>query len=290
MIRTNLSKTWFASSRLIRIAASPVLIPARMIISGTFMYPFMGIYYFFTHPILWAYLFTIFLPQIVLTMVVFFFMYLFFYPISAAFAFLFNGPTGLFTAWIALLQQSTVIAGILGDMFLLPTPMKMLFDSILSREGLDDIVVAGKQKRPTPVPPPQTRVKVLLKHLPLTLVFPTWLVRLTVTVLLHFIPIIGPFVAILVNAPRRGRNAHARYFELKMMPKFDIEQFTRVRRGQYLGFGMVAGALEAIPFLGLLFAFTNCTGGALWAVAIERRTRSSAQPSARGRAQQLMVG
>jgi hypothetical protein len=75
-------------------------------------------------------MFSMIIPQIVLTMTVFAIFYVFLYPPQAAIAFFFNGPSGIVTAWLALLHESTVASQLLSEIFLLPTPLQMLFDAV----------------------------------------------------------------------------------------------------------------------------------------------------------------
>lgn len=67
---------------------------------------------------------------------------------------------------------------------------------------------------------------------------------------------------------------HGRYFELKGYDSKEVSNYVSDRRGQYLGFGIVAGALESVPFISRFFTFSNTVGAALWAVANERRLLS----------------
>jgi hypothetical protein len=87
---------------------------------------------------------------------------------------------------------------------------------------------------------------------------------------LNFIPVVGTFMFILLQGKRSGPSAHARYFQLKGMSKQRREEWVEKRRGAYTSFGTVASLLEMVPIAGILFAFTNTTGAALWASELEK--------------------
>lgn len=262
-------------TRYVRKAADPILIPFMIGRSATYMYPLQGIQYFATRPILWAYLFTILVPEIVLTAIVYTLFYIFLYPPQATMAIFFNGPSGMITAAIALLHESAVAAHLISNMFLLPTPLRLLFDAVLSREGFDDLVLKGKLRRTVNLTPVQ-KVKRSIKQTPKSIVFPLWFVQCIVRICLHFIPFAGPVILILIDGPKHGKKAHQRYFELKGMDEKAVKSWVSDRRAQYMGFGIVAGALESVPFVGLVFSFTNTVAGALWAITVERRIQQQA--------------
>lgn len=73
---------------------------------------------------------TVIIPEIMLTLTVYVFMYTMLYPPQALVAFFFNGPTGVLTAWLAMIHQSAVVASMLSKWLLLPTPLRMLFEAV----------------------------------------------------------------------------------------------------------------------------------------------------------------
>lgn len=87
---------------------------------------------------------------------------------------------------------------------------------------------------------------------------------------LNFIPIVGTVMFVMLQGKRSGPSAHARYFQLKGMSKQRKEEWIEQRRGAYTSFGTVASLLEMVPIAGILFAFTNTTGAALWAAELEK--------------------
>lgn len=220
---------------------------------------------------------TIMVPEIALTGVVYSLFYVFLYPPQAGLAIFFNGPSGVITAAIALLHESAVAAQLISDMFLLPTPLRLLFDTVLAREGLDDLVIKGKLRRRSSMTP-LAATKRFFKQTPKKVIFPFWAIQCLIKISLHFIPIIGPLILIILEGPSNGRKAHKRYFELKGFDDKAEKSWVAERRAQYMGFGIVAGALESVPLVGIFFSFTNVVGGALWAVTVEQRLRRPNAP------------
>ena len=56
------------------------------------------------------------------------------------------------------------------------------------------------------------------------------------------------------------------------MSQTQREEYVEARRGAYTGFGIAAALLEMVPVAGILFAFTNTCGAALWASDLEGKT------------------
>ncbi|KAF9938828.1 hypothetical protein BGZ65_012099 [Modicella reniformis] len=94
-----------------------------------------------------------------------------------------------------------------------------------------------------------------------------WLVTLP----LNFIPVLGPIAFCYINGKARSYHVHRRYFDMKEMTPPEREQWIKARKSQYTTFGVLAQGLELIPFLGILFGFTNTIGAALWAADLEQQ-------------------
>lgn len=103
---------------------------------------------------------------------------------------------------------------------------------------------------------------------------PTAIIRYLMYLPLNFIPVIGTVMFVLLQGKRVGPTAHSRYFQLKGMSKQRKEEWIEKRRGAYTSFGTVASLLEMIPIAGIIFAFTNTTGAALWAADLEKAVGS----------------
>lgn len=86
---------------------------------------------------------------------------------------------------------------------------------------------------------------------------------------LNLVPIVGTVLFIIAQGKRTGPGWHARYFQLKGMGKPQRDDFVQTRTGAYTSFGLVAVLLEMVPVVGVLFAFTNTVGAALWAADME---------------------
>ncbi|KAF9360408.1 hypothetical protein BGX26_009533 [Mortierella sp. AD094] len=94
-----------------------------------------------------------------------------------------------------------------------------------------------------------------------------WLVTLP----LNFIPVAGPIAFCYINGKARSQYVHRRYFDMKDMSVQEREEWIKARKSQYTTFGVIAQGLELIPFIGILFGFTNTIGAALWAADLERQ-------------------
>jgi hypothetical protein len=80
------------------------------------------------------------------------------------------------------------------------------------------------------------------------------------TLPLNLVPVIGPFCFISIQAVFRGGQAHRRYFELYNWTPEQRQRRIEDQYWQYQRFGLVATALEMIPFVGYLCVYTNQIG------------------------------
>ncbi|KAG0285932.1 hypothetical protein BGZ96_009894 [Linnemannia gamsii] len=94
-----------------------------------------------------------------------------------------------------------------------------------------------------------------------------WLVTLP----LNFVPVAGPIAFCYLNGKVRSRYVHRQYFDMKEMTQKERDDWIQTRKTQYTTFGVIAQGLELIPFIGILFGFTNTIGAALWAADLERQ-------------------
>ncbi|KAK3847373.1 MAG: hypothetical protein J3R72DRAFT_431246 [Linnemannia gamsii] len=94
-----------------------------------------------------------------------------------------------------------------------------------------------------------------------------WLVTLP----LNFVPVAGPIAFCYLNGKVRSRYVHRQYFDMKEMTQKERDDWIQTRKSQYTTFGVIAQGLELIPFIGILFGFTNTIGAALWAADLERQ-------------------
>lgn len=80
------------------------------------------------------------------------------------------------------------------------------------------------------------------------------------TLPLNIVPVIGPFCFIAIQALFTGGTAHRRYFQLYNWSPAQRQRRIETYFWQYERFGIVASALEMIPFVGYLFMYTNQIG------------------------------
>ncbi|CAO3596048.1 unnamed protein product [Absidia cylindrospora] len=81
-----------------------------------------------------------------------------------------------------------------------------------------------------------------------------------------FVPVVGPIGFLGLQGICQGGSAHRRYFDLfQWSNQRRINHINRMY-WQYQQFGTVAGALEMIPFIGFLFAYTNQMGAAMMVI------------------------
>lgn len=105
----------------------------------------------------------------------------------------------------------------------------------MTREGCDSLVVTGRARR-TVKPGFITKVRLSIRRVPRKFFLPLWLIKKLGFFLLNFVPIIGPLILVVIEAPKRGKKAHRRYFQLKGYSEAEITNFVKARRGQYTGF------------------------------------------------------
>lgn len=80
------------------------------------------------------------------------------------------------------------------------------------------------------------------------------------TLPLNVVPVVGPLCFISIQALFRGGAAHKRYFQLYKWTPEQRQRRIETYFWQYQRFGLVATALEMLPFAGYLFMYTNQVG------------------------------
>lgn len=229
--------------------------------------------YFATHPSLWGNLLLLTIPQLTLTVAVTALSFMFLYPPQAVLAFVLNGPAGIVGSVIGMFQQSMSITRCVSELFLFPKPFRILFDGVLVQEGMDRVILQARMSSPEKYDQSDyQRTISWAKSVPRKLIYPMWLVKVLVRFLLSFIPILGPIILVVLDASGTVERCLGRYFELKGWDKPHIDAFKRSHIVQWYSFGLVAATLEAMPFVGFTFAFSNTTAGALWAVSLEKKS------------------
>ncbi|CCE84021.1 Piso0_004623 [Millerozyma farinosa CBS 7064] len=195
-------------------------------------------------------------------------MYIFLYPIEMIFAIIFYGPVGIITIWFSVLQQAGLVSAFIVTFLLMPEIQRVAFDAVLSRECADDVVLMGKLRRVVEVPF-LVKCGQAVWALPAALILPFHMLKAIGVFIISAIPVIGPILVVLIQAPTKGLRLHARYFTLKSYDKRQIKVIYKLNRARYMAFGIVANALETIPIFSVFFMFTNTIGAALWVIDIE---------------------
>ncbi|GKT66507.1 regulator of rDNA transcription protein 8 [Colletotrichum tofieldiae] len=212
--------------------------------SKAYLYPIKGIVFFATHRTLWKPLLSRIGSYLLLSAGVVTGMFVFTYVPQLALLVFVNGPLAVFTTVLLILNESSAIINFVSRSYLLQDAILDTFDGTLLLRDEDGIVKEGRQVRPGS--DPMQKLGKVLKS-PFEKYSPKALVRYLIYLPLNFIPVVGTviFIALQVEAK----------------PSTDA-------------FGLVATALEMIPFVSVIFTFTNAVGAALWAADIEAKDTS----------------
>lgn len=93
--------------------------------------------------------------------------------------------------------------------------------------------------------------------------WPIFFLRTAIFILtlpLNIVPVVGPFCFLNIQAVFRGGQAHQRYFELYKWTPEQRQRRIEAQFWQYQRFGLVATAMEMIPFVGNFLMYTNQIG------------------------------
>ncbi|GAM87041.1 hypothetical protein ANO11243_050620 [Dothideomycetidae sp. 11243] len=247
--------------------------------SRAWLYPLKGILYFLSHRALQKPLGAKIVPALTMGVGIFTSMFFFTYLPQAAVLALFNGPVAALTTALLVLSESSTMFMVAAKAFLIEDSLVDTFDGTLVAEGQTELLSSQRQVKSGR--DPIARLGKLAAR-PFQRFAPQAIVRYFMLLPLNFIPIVGTVMFIILQGKNSGPNAHARYFQLKGMKGQQREDFIEARKGPYTSFGVVATLLEMVPVVGVLFAFTNATGAALWASDLEKQ--SSTAPGLREQA------
>lgn len=209
------------------------------------------------------------------------FIFIFTYLPQAAFLTLFNGPLAALTTILLVLSESSTIFMVLSKNLFISDALIDTFDGTLMSRNMVSVVSEGRQVRSGS--DSIDRLGKILKR-PFERFTPKAIIRYFMYLPLNFIPVVGTVIFVILQGKKFGPDAHARYFQLKKMNNRQREQFVEERRAAYTSFGVGAVLLEMIPVVGILFAFTNTVGAALWAADLEQKTTTA--PGLREQARQ----
>ncbi|KAJ5109969.1 hypothetical protein N7532_002614 [Penicillium argentinense] len=256
-----------AEANSVREASQDVLM------SGAYLYPFKGIFYFATHKGLWGPFMsragrTISLGMGVTT-AMFFFTYV---PQMAVMAFT-SGPLAAISAALLMLSESSTITNLVSRSFFVEDALIDTFDGTLIAREQEPLVAQGRQVKPRSSGRDAVARLGKVFTRPFARLKPQALLRSLIFLPLNLIPVVGTLLYIAVQGKRVGPELHARYFQLKGWDARQREEWVKKNRGAYTGLGISAFALEMVPFASIAFSFTNTVGAALWAADIEKATQ-----------------
>ncbi|KAH8833504.1 hypothetical protein DL96DRAFT_1577243 [Flagelloscypha sp. PMI_526] len=243
------------------------------LLSGAWLYPLSGIVYIVTHPALAHVITPVLLKCLALSTGITLGMFFFTYLPQVAFCALFSGPV---LAWPAaalmVLGESYALILFFTKTLYLDRAQALLFDAVLVQQGHDALVERGREITKDSSTGMKKVRKAVLK--PLSRFAPSSIVTYLLTLPLNSLPVVGTVIFLVYNGKRSGHRFHSRYFQLKGWGTSDQQSFVQEHRAQYAAFGATALALNLVPFIGLIFNFTNFAGAALWASALENHSAS----------------
>ncbi|KAF2764414.1 hypothetical protein EJ03DRAFT_28097 [Teratosphaeria nubilosa] len=244
--------------------------------SGAYLYPLKGIYYFASHKDLYKPLLSRLAPTMTLGLGITTAMFLFTYVPQVAVLVFTSGPLAALTTILLVLSESSTLTMVLSKALLIEDSLIDTFDGTLIAKGETALVQKDRQVKSGGAGDAIARLGKLVSK-PFAKYTPTALVNYFMYLPLNFIPVVGTVAFVVLQGKKYGPSAHKRYFQLKGMNKAQQERFVEERKGAYTGFGVAATLLEMIPLAGILFAYTNTCGAALWAADVEQKSGTSLQ-------------
>ncbi|KAG0198340.1 hypothetical protein BGX28_008235 [Mortierella sp. GBA30] len=183
------------------------------------------------------------------------------------------------TMFLTMGESSLLVAIIMGEVFK-KEKTKGLFQSVLTKDNVQVgplakvtenglIKVSSTEKESSRLLGSQH--KALEKASASTSHFGQRMGLWLLTLPLNFVPVAGPIAFCYINGKARSPYVHRRYFDMKEMTQQERDDWITARKSQYTTFSVIAQGLELIPFVGILFGFTNTIGAALWAADLERQ-------------------
>ncbi|KAA8576148.1 hypothetical protein EYC84_006303 [Monilinia fructicola] len=213
-------------------------------ISGAYLYPIKGIFYFLSHRALWKPLLSKLVPTL---------------SLSAAVS----------LARLLLCSPKN---------FLIADALIDTFDGVMVAKGQANVVQGGREIKSGKFGDPMRKLGKVVKGYGEKYSF-GGLVRYLMYLPLNLIPVVGTVVFVGLQGRQRGEGVHSRYFQLKGWSGAQKEAWLKEHSGAYTSFGTVATLLELVPIASILFSFTNTVGAALWAADIEGNDTTMTQIS-----------
>ncbi|KAK5109573.1 hypothetical protein LTR62_006924 [Meristemomyces frigidus] len=244
--------------------------------SGAYIYPLRGIVFFATHKDLYKPLFQRLTPTIGLGVGITALMFFFTYVPQLAVLFFTSGPLAALTTILLVLSESSTLTMVLSKALLIQDGLIDTFDGTLLAKGQADLVARDRQVKSGGAGFAIARLGKLASR-PFQKFTPTAIIRYFMYLPLNFIPVVGTVAFVVLQGRQYGPNAHARYFQLKGMNAAQKEKFIEEHKGGYASFGVVATLLETVPIVGIVMAYTNACGAAMWAADLEQGAGTAPQ-------------
>ncbi|KAH3902890.1 uncharacterized protein SCDLUD_000485 [Saccharomycodes ludwigii] len=201
------------------------------------------------------------------------------FPIILANSVLTLGIFGFVLSHIQLVLETNSISLLIARYLMFPTASSQLFDKVLEKNGQSSFLIECKKKflqqdinkikqsSSTTKRSKFVQMEIYwINYLPFKILFLFYhIIRSILPIVISLIPVIGPITVTVLCSPAIGKHLLKRYFQLLNMNKRQIEKVSHRHWGQFVSFGLVAGSLQMLPYVSLLFEFTNLTSAALWA-------------------------
>lgn len=243
---------------------------ARAVTQASWLYPFKGICYFFTHPFLYPVLRARLIPCLLLSLFVLTNLFLWTYLPQVTLLAIFHGRA---LAWVngafLVLGEGAAIVALLFEAFFVDETLVDTFDAVLINEGVADLVEGSRILHMDTSDP----VKMLGKPTVSAVYSPfsfRQILEFIIFLPLNLVPVAGTPIFLLLTGYRAGPLHHHRYFKLLGLTKGEKRDFVNRRKLRYTWFGTAALILQLIPVLSMLFLLTTAAGSALWVVRLEQ--------------------
>ncbi|KAI6247853.1 Outer spore wall protein RRT8 [Erysiphe necator] len=237
--------------------------------SATISIFFQGIVYFLANRTLWKLFLLQIIPFFTISYVVIFFMFFFTYFPQLTILTFVNGPLAFLSTFVLILNESSFLITLIYRSFL-QNSLAQTFDAVLAANKQTHLLSGRRELKVGYFNDPVTKLGALIR-LPIGVLSSETLAGYLSFLPLALIPIFGVYIFIGVQAQARGCIVHNRYFQLKNWNRSEVNEWIYQKAAQYIMFGLVASALEMVPFVSIFFTFTNTVGAALWAVDIEHQ-------------------
>jgi len=238
--------------------------------SFSWLWPFRGTFFAVTNPGLITSVRPALVKSLVFSSAIFLTLLIFTYLPQMAVLVIITGPLAPLFALILIGAESLLILTFLAKSLFLEPALTHVFDATLIARGQRELVVRGKMRIGGGSSSSGKGVgKALVR--PLQGFTPSGIIKYALSLPLNFVPAVGTAFFILYNGSREGPGWHARYFQLKGLSKQQRQAFIDSHQPEYTAFGAATLLLNLVPFVGLVFSFTNTIGAALWAADVEAK-------------------